>query len=461
MVINNFRVIEDMEIIFPHTQADTNFSKNVSNINSSGNNNWLMLLGENGVGKSSFLQAIVLSLMGSKYLDKLDIRAKDILRRGAEKGFVKIYTTGSDVPIGIEFSKRSAKIMSTHTTPQGYLLAYGSTRLLVGKKLKPEPNAVTRNIRAMNLFDPSYALYGNQWLVSLYKTNREQFDYAARAIMDILSEELDDPEAMLKVEKGEVIVTHTHRPPDKMKELSDGYKSIIATACDMMSLLLRAGTMESAEGLVVIDEIGTHLHPRWCMRVVESFRKTFPHMQFIATTHDPLCLRGLQKNEVVIFRKDKEAHKISAITDLPDPSRMRVDQLLTSEFFGLNSVIDPAEEKMLNEYHYLLSRARPTSKQKKRIGELETALKPYQELGNTWREELLYKAVDEVVAMNKLKMPGQYKGVQKYETNETSEELIVNDSGAEYRIKSDDFRKQAEAEVRARIREVWDKNTKQ
>lgn len=460
MVINNFRAIEDMEIIFPRTRADANFSKNVSNIDTSGNNNWLMLLGENGVGKSSFLQAIVLSLMGSKYLDRLDLRAKDILRRGAGNGFVKIYTTGSEVPIGIEFSKRSAKIISTHTSPQGYLLAYGSTRLLAGKKLKPEPNAATRSIRAMNLFDPSYALYGNQWLVSLYKTNREQFDYAARAIMDILSEELDDPEAMLQVEKGEVIVMHTHRPPDKMKELSDGYKSIIATACDMMSLLLRAGTMESAEGLVVIDEIGTHLHPRWRMRVVESFRKTFPHMQFIATTHDPLCLRGLSKDEVVIFRKDKEDHKIYAITDLPDPSKMRVDQLLTSEFFGLNSVIDPAEEKMLNEYHYLLSRARPTKEQKQRIATLEAALKPYQELGNTWREELLYKAVDEVVAMSKLKMPGQYKVTQQGE-DETARGLMVNESPGGYLTAADDFRREAEEEVRARIREMWDKNTKQ
>jgi hypothetical protein len=281
--------------------------------------------------------------------------------------------------------------------------------------------------------------------------------------MDILSEELNDPEAILKVEKGEIIVTHAHRPPDKLKELSDGYKSIIATACDMMSLLLRAGTMESAEGLVIIDEIGTHLHPRWRMRVVESFRKTFPHMQFIATTHDPLCLRGLNKNEVVIFRKDKEDHKVYAVTDLPDPSKMRVDQLLTSEFFGLNSVIDPAEEKLLNEYHFLLSRARPTTQQKRRITELETALKPYQQLGNTLRETLVYKVVDEVVAMSKLKMPGQYKTEPKgyNNTDPEGERLVVNENPGEYRTVGDDLRKQAEEEVKARIRAMWDKNKKQ
>lgn len=461
MVINNFRAIENMDIIFPKS-ALTNIDI-TGNMTTGGNNNWLMLLGENGVGKSSFLQAVVLSLAGSKYLDKLDIKAKDILRRGAEKGFVKVYTVESDIPIGIEFSKRSAKITSTHTTPQGYLIAYGSTRLLTNKKLRPEPNAATRNIRAMNLFDPSYALYGNQWLVALNKTNKAQFDYAARAIMDILSEELNDPDAMLRVEKGEVVVKRSHGTSDKLRELSDGYKSIIATACDMMSLLLRAGTMESAEGLVIIDEIGTHLHPRWRMRVVESFRKTFPHMQFIATTHDPLCLRGLNKNEVVIFRKDKEDHKIYAVTDLPDPSKMRVDQLLTSEFFGLNSVIDPAEEKMLNEYHFLLSRARPTAQQKRRIAELETALKPYQQLGNTLRETLVYKAVDEVVAMSKLKMPGEYK-TAPHGYNDTGPEgvgLVAKEDTAEYRTTSDDLRKQAEDEVKARIRAMWDKNKKQ
>jgi hypothetical protein len=83
--------------------------------------------------------------------------------------------------------------------------------------------------------------------------------------------------------------------------------------------------MEVAEGIVVIDELGAHLHPRWRMRIVASLCEVFPRVQFVASTHDPLCLRGLFDGKVTVLRRDAEQGVVS-ITDLPPIAGLRVDQ---------------------------------------------------------------------------------------------------------------------------------------
>lgn len=72
-----------------------------------------------------------------------------------------------------------------------------------------------------------------------------------------------------------------------LEQLSDGYRSIITLAADLTHYFMsRYGSMTAAEGLVLVDELGAHLHPQWQMRVVSAFRNAFPRLQFIATTHD-------------------------------------------------------------------------------------------------------------------------------------------------------------------------------
>jgi predicted ATP-binding protein involved in virulence len=156
-----------------------------------------------------------------------------------------------------------------------------------------------------------------------------------------------------------------------------------------------------AEGIVFIDEIGTHLHPRWKMEIVDRLRKTFPKIQFIITTHEPLCLRGLKDNEVVVLRRNSK-DSIEALSDLPNPSSLRVDQLLTSEYFGLNSTIDPKIEKLFKEYYDLvaINDEDRTEAQKSEIVRLKEEIdeKNYMRFGNDLREELVYQAVDELIA---------------------------------------------------------------
>jgi hypothetical protein len=90
---------------------------------------------------------------------------------------------------------------------------------------------------------------------------------------------------------------------------------------------------------VLIDELEVHLHPRWKMEIVGLLRQMFPKMTFWVTTHDPLCLRGLQPGEVIVLRHEGDQIQPQVITE--SLANLRADQLLTSELFGLIGTRDP------------------------------------------------------------------------------------------------------------------------
>lgn len=87
--------------------------------------------------------------------------------------------------------------------------------------------------------------------------------------------------------------------------LSDGYRNIVAMVADIayravrLNPHLESSAARQAEGIVLIDEIDLHLHPKWQRRVVRDLQKAFPRLQFIATTHSPFILQSLDPGEVI------------------------------------------------------------------------------------------------------------------------------------------------------------------
>jgi hypothetical protein len=165
----------------------------------------------------------------------------------------------------------------------------------------------------------------------------------------------------------------------------------------MSTMRLRWPDMESAEGIVLIDEIDAHLHPRWKMQVVQRLRQVFPRLQFLMTSHDPLCLRGLRKGEVAVMKRDPE-DRVMVITDLPSPEGLRIDQILTSEFFGLGSTRSPEDDQLFEEYYELLALRQPNAKQAARLVELKGLLQGRDLLGTTRRERLMLEVADRFLA---------------------------------------------------------------
>jgi hypothetical protein len=97
------------------------------------------------------------------------------------------------------------------------------------------------------------------------------------------------------------------------------------------------------------------------------------------------------------MRRTKD-DKIIAITDLPSVEGLRVDQLLTSEHFGLDSTIDPEIDDLFQEYYQLIAKRKRAKADDKRLADLKIQLKEFDLMGTTRRERIMLEAVDSYLA---------------------------------------------------------------
>ena len=81
--------------------------------------------------------------------------------------------------------------------------------------------------------------------------------------------------------------------------LSDGQRGMaalvadIAMRCTLLNPHLNGQACRETPGVVLIDELDLHLHPRWQRRVVRDLRRTFPSIQFVATSHSPFIIQSM------------------------------------------------------------------------------------------------------------------------------------------------------------------------
>ena len=354
-----------------------------------GEGSWLMLLGENGAGKTAALKAIALTLMSTEDRERVLPDPTPVLRHGERAGSVRVDLAGARNFREFHFGKGSEDHRSTGSQVPSLLAAYGATRLLPDDTVRRDGSEP----RTGSLFDPRFPLtHPGDWLSGL---GVDQFDAVARGLHTILRLE-DDEEVRRDTQFGFTIGSRRGR--FSLANLSDGYRTMAILALDMMNLFIeRWGRLEAAEGIVLIDEIGAHLHPRWQMKVVQTMRDTFPRVQFIATTHDPLCLRGLEDGEVVVLHR-LGGRLIVQQEGLPSVGGLTVDQLLTSEHFGLFSTLDPGMEDTFERYYELLASPQLSAAEEEDLATYRHVLERAQQLGRTRRERLALEAVDEHLA---------------------------------------------------------------
>ena len=69
----------------------------------------------------------------------------------------------------------------------------------------------------------------------------------------------------------------------------------------MNASFLGVQTLKETPGLVLIDEIDLHLHPKWQRQIVPALKKIFPKIQFFATTHSPQVIGECKPEEIVLL----------------------------------------------------------------------------------------------------------------------------------------------------------------
>jgi putative AbiEii toxin of type IV toxin-antitoxin system len=390
---------------------------------------WTVLLGENGVCKSTILQSIALAAMGPKLGSAL-IGDTDRLRNITNKADAsitasfKIPTLGHRPPPGqpdllsslLMTSKRHDLLPGDQQRPgeeplldqfRGeriwglFIVGYGVGRYLArpGEVAAPEDPVLDR---VSGLFDVRHKMLGINFS-SVFgdgQIARRFSNYVLNVLLEgarpeerLLPGFLDlESDASLESSGFEFLMGES-RLKLPATWLSDGYQAMLSWVADLLGNALLdirdfppvfdislTGLVRPQElqGIVLLDEIDLHLHPAWQRRIIPLLRKIFPKLQFIVTTHSPLILTGFEREEIIRLR----FHDGQVVQDPAEiqPGVLTASEILTS-FFDVQRAGRPELVDKERRYLELRGIERPSEEQRKKLKELEEELAPYWTAG--------------------------------------------------------------------------------
>lgn len=164
-------------------------------------------------------------------------------------------------------------------------------------------------------------------------------------------------------------------------DLSDGERQ----------LLMVMGLLRIARGkrvLCLLDEPDTHLNPYWqlrYLRLIEEWTGTAAdadNSHIVLTSHHPLTIAGLLKNEVRILHTDPASNQVVASQPFVDPKGLGIAGVLT-DIFGMPSTLDEPTQKLIDDRNKLVRLKKPSLAQ---IQQLEIINSELQKLGFMYEE---------------------------------------------------------------------------
>jgi predicted ATP-binding protein involved in virulence len=357
---------------------------------------WVILLGENGVGKTTILRALALALAPEKHAIALHARASEdapFLRKGNKSSTIEVALAKGRATATIVARKRAETLQKSFVGIQAGLTVFGYGSLRGSAAGGPERAVSTDRLGGLaTLFDTSASLvHAETWLLQLAglaaegrKADIDYFDAVKATLKGLLprGDEVIDAtggRVVVKIGKEEV----------PFAGLSDGYLTTLGWTIDLIARwsyqqrrIAQVNPKSFAHDMrciVLIDELDLHLHPRWQCDIVDKLRTAFPSTTFIATTHNPLTLHGTRPGEVYVVRRTDDGAIEVLQRDLP--AGIRADQILTGDWFGLPTTLDANTQSLLDEHRKMLreGRAEDDAERKKLEEELRSRLGRFAE----------------------------------------------------------------------------------
>lgn len=336
--IKNFKAITDMTIEF------------TPGVN--------LLIGDNGVGKTSILEAIALALVGMlkgiKGVPTKNILQNDIRFLLDEKGDASSeihYCLPTEITSTLKVENRSFKWKRFRLEEGGNsytkmeedgivkwmrnisnnaedvlpVLCFQSEARVwqmrrgdFGKELKKKLN--DRRCGYIGCLDYSLDIKGIQaWCLkmelSAFQKKREIKEYEAfKKIISTFMKKIGNLETLPKIHYSsqlEQLVYQEGNMTMPVSNLSAGYQSLLWMVMNVgyrLALLNpdRAERLNETPGIVLIDEVDMHLHPKWQWNIVSALEETFPNIQFILATHSPIVISSCKNEQLVMIAEDQE-----------------------------------------------------------------------------------------------------------------------------------------------------------
>jgi predicted ATP-binding protein involved in virulence len=138
-----------------------------------------------------------------------------------------------------------------------------------------------------------------------------------------------------------------------VNQLSDGEKCLLAMVGDLARRLAIANpSLPDAlqgSGVVLIDEIELHLHPKWQREIIPALTRTFPNCQFIVTTHSPQVISQVKPEGIYILEKTDEG----VVAKRPESSFGRDSNRILEDLMGVPERPQEIKESLLELFRLI------------------------------------------------------------------------------------------------------------
>ena len=350
----------------------------------------LLLTGKNGSGKTSllleiekFLRAIndeKLSQVFDQYPTWINEAKKKVLSASSDSekyaadkdlkqclGFLKKYSDGVQINLnqyeGLEMmyhngkfitayfpSERKAQFMRPNGVENITLEnTYGIDESAGDILLKYMVHLKTQQAYARNEGDQTTANQIQKWF--------DRFDSALQILLDEESIHIE-----YDYKKYNFKIRQNGREPFSFNELSDGYSSVIYIVSDLILRMDKNWLLEDKiseydyQGIVLIDELETHLHIELQKKILPFLTEFFPNIQFIVTTHSPYILNSISNAKAYDLEKHVELENLAAFSS---------DELAEG-YFEADEYSDTLKEE-LERYAQLCSGKELTEEERKQF----------------------------------------------------------------------------------------------
>jgi energy-coupling factor transporter ATP-binding protein EcfA2 len=245
-----------------------------------------------------------------------------------------------------------------------------------------------------NLTDLLASLYVKSIFPDHKPEDERRYETAERALLAALPQVKG-----LEITSDQQVLVEEHGRKIPLERLSDGYRGTLAWIGDLIRRLFDAYPNSDnplhERGVVLVDEIDLHLHPTWQRSIVGDIRKLFPNLQFIVTTHSPFIAQGLQpQDKIIVLERNSKTGVVTAREDAGALESWSADQIY-AEYFGLKKgTRGPKTQRRESRYERLLDAQARGELDGSGIEELSNLQKTMDQVkvGATPAEEAIFKA---------------------------------------------------------------------